>query len=279
MIEFSPGYKNAAARRREEIEQEMTPEGVAVARGLYEHVNKASTPEPDTTPQTPAVAAVNAREVAYWRERAERAEADRHAAWAALHQEFNAKVVVPWNGLSDEQRTKQSAILEQSWRAFPPDRRAMLAEPTAAEPGAATPPTSASAVACPPAEVHPAQVTHDRRGERAVKARRWAIAVYGERARGTRYQAFRFLEEALELCQTQGLTFEDMLATARYVSARKVGETQIELGDAALCLDILAENLGLSVDTAHTSCLLRIESLDPAKCRAKDDAKCQAGLI
>lgn len=123
------------------------------------------------------------------------------------------------------------------------------------------------------------QVTHEKRARRQEQAYAWAAETYGERTTQTRYQAFRFLEEALELAQTQGLDLADMVRTAEYVAARKVGETKVEIGDVALCLDILAENLGLSVDSCHTDCLQRIKSLDPVKCQAKDDAKVAFGLI
>lgn len=123
------------------------------------------------------------------------------------------------------------------------------------------------------------QITHDRRQKRQEEAYAWALNTYGERTRGTRYQAFRFLEEAMELAQTQGLKLEDLILTAEYVSARKVGETKVEIGDVALCLDILAENLGLTVDSCHADCLNRIKALDPVKCQTKDDSKIKFGLI
>lgn len=122
-------------------------------------------------------------------------------------------------------------------------------------------------------------ITHEKGAERQGRAYQWAMQTYGERTRNRRYQAFRFLEEALELAQNQGLSFEDMVRVAKYVSDRKVGDTKVEIGDVALCLAILAENLGLSVDTCLTSCLLRIKSLDPVACRAKDDAKIAYGMI
>jgi len=127
--------------------------------------------------------------------------------------------------------------------------------------------------------VNAVDVTHTHQKGRQERAYAWALATYGERTKGARYQAFRFLEEAMELCQTQGLSLEDFIRTAQYVSARKVGDTKVEIGDTALCLDILAENLGLSVDSCHASCLNRIQSLDPEKCRTKDDNKVAFGLI
>lgn len=123
-------------------------------------------------------------------------------------------------------------------------------------------------------------VTHEKLEERQQRAYAWATATYGpQRVSQRRYQAFRFLEEAMELCQTQGLSLEDFIRCAEYVAARQIGDTKVEMGDVHICLDIMAENLGLSLDACHTTALNRIQSLDPEKCRAKDDAKIAAGLI
>lgn len=123
-------------------------------------------------------------------------------------------------------------------------------------------------------------LTHDKLSDRQVTAYAWAEATYGQdRVRQRRYQGFRLLEEVMELCQTQGLSLEDFIRCAEYVSSRPVGDTREELGDVHVCLDILAENLGLSLDHCHTNALLRIQSLDPDKCKAKDTLKIEYGLI
>jgi hypothetical protein len=122
-------------------------------------------------------------------------------------------------------------------------------------------------------------IARDRQAARQVRALAWATEVYGDRVKSARYQAFRFIEEAMELAQTQGLTLADLVRTAEYVSARKVGDTKVEIGDVVFTLDILAENLGISVDGCHTTCLNRIKGLDPERCREKDAAKIAEGLI
>lgn len=122
-------------------------------------------------------------------------------------------------------------------------------------------------------------ITHDRLQERQERAFRWALETYGDRTRNARYQAFRLLEEAMELAQTQGLDFDDLVRTARWVSDRATGDTKVEVGDTAICTLIFAENLGLSFDSCLTTTMLRVKGLDPDKCRAKDDAKVKFGLI
>lgn len=129
-------------------------------------------------------------------------------------------------------------------------------------------------------DCHPAELTRERLSARQVKAYDWAVATYGaDRVVQRRYQAFRLLEEVMELCQTQGLSLEDFVRCGEYVAARKVGDTREELGDVQICLDILAENLGLSLDACHTTALNRIQGLDPVKCKLKDDGKIAVGLI
>ncbi|AFU88085.1 hypothetical protein CcrColossus_gp215 [Caulobacter phage CcrColossus] len=124
-----------------------------------------------------------------------------------------------------------------------------------------------------------AQIVHDRLRKRQETAYQWALDTYGNRALGSRYQALRLVEEAMELGQTQGLTEADFVLVAAYVSAKKAGETRGEVGDLAISLLILAENLGLSVDSCLTDTLNRIHALDPDACRRKDDEKIKFGLI
>lgn len=124
-----------------------------------------------------------------------------------------------------------------------------------------------------------AEITHAKEAERQRRAFDWALATYGERTRLRRYQAFRFIEEAMELAQTQGLGLDDLILAAKYVSERKVGDTKTEIGDVRVCLDIMAENLGVSVDSCHTTALSRIHGLDADRCRMKDEAKVAFGMI
>lgn len=107
----------------------------------------------------------------------------------------------------------------------------------------------------------------------------WAVQTYGEVAKKARYQAFRFLEEALELVQAMGLTKEDAIRTVEWVFSRSVGTVRVEVGDVRLSIDILAESQGVSSDDCYTACASRISDLDPAQMRAKEAAKIMAGLI
>lgn len=124
-----------------------------------------------------------------------------------------------------------------------------------------------------------AQIVHDRLRQRQEAAYQWALDTYGNRALGSRYQALRYLEKAMELALTQGLTVEDFHLVGRYVANKKSGDTRGAVGDLAINLLILAENKGLSVDSCLSDSLNRINALDPDACRRKDDEKIKLGLI
>ena len=107
----------------------------------------------------------------------------------------------------------------------------------------------------------------------------WARQTYGEVVRQARYQAFRFIEEALELVQAMGLTRDDVERAVNWVFDRPRGDVHIEIGDVRLSIDILAQSQGISSDNDYDGCLDRISKLDPAAARAKDVRKIEAGLI
>ncbi len=125
-----------------------------------------------------------------------------------------------------------------------------------------------------------AQVTHERRDARQQAAFGIVRKLYGEdRVSSRRYQAIRTAEEFFELMQTQGLALEKLIDVARDVYSRPAGDTKTEVGDLLFSLDCMCENLGVSADTCHTNTIQRVAALDPAKTKAKDDAKIARGLI
>lgn len=123
--------------------------------------------------------------------------------------------------------------------------------------------------------------THAHRNGRQSWFFDWAQKAFGGEVINRRVRAFRFLEEAMELAQTQGLTLEDVYRQANYTFAREVGEVKQEIGGVTLSLYALAENLGISVDGCEADELLRVRGATPAdyaKMAAKNALKVQAGL-
>lgn len=107
----------------------------------------------------------------------------------------------------------------------------------------------------------------------------WAKGVYGDVVDGQRYQALRFLEEAMELVQSQGLSREDVNTVADYVYARSIGDESVEIGDVQICLNILSEVRGKSVVDCRVNCLTKNDGRTIEQARAKDNTKMAAGLI
>ena len=92
-------------------------------------------------------------------------------------------------------------------------------------------------------------------------------------------RTFRFLEEAMELAQAEGLTRADMAKVADYVFGRDVGETAQEVGGVMVTLAALCWNAGLSLHDAAWTEMERVERPEVmAKVRAKQDAKSAAGM-
>ena len=106
----------------------------------------------------------------------------------------------------------------------------------------------------------------------------WAMKTYGSVVRSTRYQAFRFIEEALELAQAMGLSREDVIRVVDHVFSRPQGDTYVGVGDVRLTLDILAETQEIDSDECYEGCMIRVLALDPAKMREKDKMKIEKGL-
>lgn len=78
------------------------------------------------------------------------------------------------------------------------------------------------------------------------RTHKWALGTFGEVALRPHERARRFLEEALELCQTQGVSREEAHRLVDYVMDRPIGESPQELGGSMITLLLLAEVLGLS---------------------------------
>lgn len=79
----------------------------------------------------------------------------------------------------------------------------------------------------------------------AEKVLSWAESMFGSIALDRRERACRFLEEAIELAQAEGLPAETVGAIAARVFSRPAGQTHKEIGQAMMTLNVLAKNIGL----------------------------------
>ncbi len=76
----------------------------------------------------------------------------------------------------------------------------------------------------------------------------WAISTFGVIAIRRDERASRFLEEALELAQVEGVSEAMAETILARVYSRSCGDVTREIGQAQLTLECLAENISLDSD-------------------------------
>lgn len=108
---------------------------------------------------------------------------------------------------------------------------------------------------------------------RATEALRWAAQMFGDIVYDTGERALRFLEEALELVQTQGLTAERAHALVDRVYGREPGDVFKEIGQAQLTLDVLCENAGYDPYLEAEREFRRILAIPKDEWRRRQNAK------
>lgn len=107
----------------------------------------------------------------------------------------------------------------------------------------------------------------------AENVRAWLFECFGpEVAIDPTERAFRFFEEAAELCQSMGVTEVEALQLLGYVYERPVGEMGQEIGGVMVTLAALCSVTGMSIDILGGHELRRVWS-KKEKIRAKHAAK------
>lgn len=107
----------------------------------------------------------------------------------------------------------------------------------------------------------------------------WALSVFpAAQVLDKRERAMRFLEEAMELAQTQGITLADMDRLAGRVMSRPVGVVEQEIGGAMFTLYSLADNLTIDANDCAEKDLLRVRAMDPEFFRTKNAEKIRDGV-
>jgi hypothetical protein len=110
------------------------------------------------------------------------------------------------------------------------------------------------------------------------RVRAWLISCFSESIIVDKHErSNRFLEEALELVQSTGLTKEEAIRMVIYVYSRPVGEIEQEIGGCMVTLAGLAESFELSMVYSGEIELERIEQRIP-ETRAKQQTKIKEGI-
>ena len=87
----------------------------------------------------------------------------------------------------------------------------------------------------------------------------WVLACFGQAVRDDPVErGHRFLEEAIELTQTNGVTREDCHKLVDYVFDRPPGEPFQEVGGVMVCLAALCNAAGINLEDASRVELARI---------------------
>lgn len=108
---------------------------------------------------------------------------------------------------------------------------------------------------------------------------RWVFACFGQKAYDKKERSYRFLEEAVELCQTMpGVSAEDAHKIVDHVYSRPIGEVKQEIGGVMVTLAALCEAVAADMvtcgDVEIQRCFTNIE-----KIRAKAAAKNNDGPL
>lgn len=106
----------------------------------------------------------------------------------------------------------------------------------------------------------------------------WAIEVFGPIASNRQERAARFLEEAIELAQVEGLPIKTALAIIARVYARSPGILSKEIGQSLVTLECLAENVGISAAAEGAREWSRVRNSDPDEHRKRHAAKVAMGI-
>ena len=114
-----------------------------------------------------------------------------------------------------------------------------------------------------------------------VRTHEWATECFGEAtARDVRERNHRFVEEALELAQSCGMTAEDGHRLVDYVFGRSVGEKAQEVGGTMVTLAALCTAHDIDMMDAAETELSRITSPSVMeRVRAKHKAKPRFGPL
>jgi hypothetical protein len=106
----------------------------------------------------------------------------------------------------------------------------------------------------------------------------WLLKTFGEDSLSRFNRALRFLEEAIELVQAEGLLVEEAQKLLEYVYSRPLGSPPQEAGGVGLALLAYCESIGYSADHLETDEIERVLALDPDHFRKRQAEKIAAGV-
>jgi hypothetical protein len=106
----------------------------------------------------------------------------------------------------------------------------------------------------------------------------WTVRTFGRVADHPHERAMRFLEEAMELAQSCGLSRETANAITERAYSRRAGEIDKELAQAGMTLEALAAHLGLDLSSAITNEFSRVREIPQEEWERRHAAKKRVGI-
>lgn len=106
----------------------------------------------------------------------------------------------------------------------------------------------------------------------------WVRDTYGPEASGPRERALRFTEEALEVAEASGLTIVDVMKLVGRAFSRPTGKLRVELAQAVLTLEGLAESYGYDVHDDADKELERVRALPASYWHDRHNRKVVEGV-
>ena len=106
----------------------------------------------------------------------------------------------------------------------------------------------------------------------------WAKEAFTSAATTPNERAARFLEEALELAQAQGIAQSYVEALTKHVYSKPIGEVKQEVGGCGVTLLAYCESVGVSADDEEYEEVKRVIAIDPSYFRKRHNIKAAAGV-
>lgn len=116
------------------------------------------------------------------------------------------------------------------------------------------------------------------RDERQAAVYRWVGDTFGVANLETQERCKRFIEEAIELAQAEGLTEEQVCTIVAYVYERPPGEPYQEAGGVGTTLLAYCEAKDISADRAEADEFSRVLGMRPEHFRERHNIKAEAGI-
>ena len=116
------------------------------------------------------------------------------------------------------------------------------------------------------------------RDERQLAVLHWVADTFGVSTLTREERMRRFVEEAVELAQSEHLSREAVVAVVDHVYGKPPGDPSQEVGGVGVTLLAYCAVRGFSADAEEVREFERVRAIDPAHFRARHNAKAVAGI-